>query len=261
MSALSGLWIGTSGFSYDDWKGVVYPEKIPKTQWFDYYVTLFNTLELNASFYAFPGEKTIASLCRRAPQPFLFTVKAHRSITHERQIDGLPAFINVLKSFETKGFLPLALYQFPYSFRPYPDNIVYLRKCIDSFPYPYCVEFRNQEWVRPHAYDSLREMRVPLVSVDEPALKGLMPRQIYNKDIVYLRFHGRNAQKWWNHEQAYERYDYDYTPEELEEWIFPLIESEAPVKVVYFNNHFRGQAVRNAKILAEQLERKKGNGR
>jgi len=261
MDAIPGLWIGTSGFSYDDWKGPVYPEKIPKTQWFDYYATLFNTLELNSSFYAFPGEKTIASLCRRAPQRFLFTVKAHRSITHERRVDGLPVYVNVLKSFESKGFSPLALYQFPFSFRPDPDTMAYLQKCVEACPFPYFVEFRNQEWIRPDPFDSLQKMRVPLVSVDEPALKGLLPRRVYDKDFLYIRFHGRNAQKWWNHEQAYERYDYDYTPEELEEWILPLLESEAPVKVVYFNNHFRGQAVRNAKLLAEQLEKRKEQGR
>ena len=164
MNALPGLWIGTSGFSYDDWKGVVYPEKTPKTQWFDYYVTLFNTLELNASFYAFPSEKTIASLCRRAPQPFLFTVKAHRSITHEGQIDGLPVFFNALKSFAAKVFLPLALFQFPFSFRPYRDQVAYLRSCVEGCPYPYCVEFRNQEWVRPSSVEALEKLQIPLVS-------------------------------------------------------------------------------------------------
>jgi len=260
MNALPGLWIGTSGFSYDDWKGVVYPEKTPKTQWFDYYVTLFNTLELNASFYAFPSEKTIASLCRRAPQPFLFTVKAHRSITHEGQIDGLPVFFNALKSFDAKGFLPLALFQFPFSFRPYRDQVAYLRSCVEGCPYPYCVEFWNQEWARPSSVEALEKLQIPLVSVDEPELKGLMPRRAFSKDILYIRFHGRNAQKWWNHQEAYERYDYDYKPAELEEWIYPLLESQAPVKVVYFNNHFRGQAVRNAKLFAEQLEKEKAQG-
>jgi len=62
------LRVGTSGFSYQDWVGTVYPETLKKTQWFDYYATVFNTVEINSSFYAIPSKKTIDSLCRRAPK-------------------------------------------------------------------------------------------------------------------------------------------------------------------------------------------------
>jgi uncharacterized protein YecE (DUF72 family) len=257
MNVKEGLWIGTSGFSYEDWKGSVYPDTIRKNQWFDYYVSLFNTIELNSSFYAFPGEKTITSLCGRAPGSFLFTVKAHQSITHERKSENIPRFVEVLHSFDKKGFLPLALFQFPYSFHKNPESFDFLKACFADFPYPLSVEFRNQEWVREDSLKQLSSLGIPVVSVDEPAIKGLLPKNVFSKELLYLRFHGRNAEKWWNHEQAYERYDYSYTREELEEWILPLLESEASVKVVYFNNHFRGQAVRNAKMFAEYLEKHK----
>lgn len=250
LQRLRGVWTGTSGFSYDDWKGEVYPSSLSKAEWFDFYTTQFNTLELNSSFYAFPSEKTVLSLCRRAPSNFLFSVKAHQSITHDKKVENVQPFIGVLKSFENKGFFPLALFQFPFSFHCTQDNKDYLDRCLQNFPFAISVEFRNQEWVQPVALKELQEKEISVVSVDEPALKGLMPKTLFSSEILYLRFHGRNKEKWWNPDNAFERYDYSYTKEELEEWVVPFLQADASVKVVYFNNHFRGQAVRNAKMFS-----------
>jgi uncharacterized protein YecE (DUF72 family) len=82
--------------------------------------------------------------------------------------------------------------------------------------------------------------------VDEPPLKGLMPPvAVATSPVAYVRFHGRNAAKWWQHEQAWERYDYTYSEQELETWIPRLKELAAtsPLTLVYANNHYKGQSV------------------
>jgi uncharacterized protein YecE (DUF72 family) len=94
--------------------------------------------------------------------------------------------------------------------------------------------------------------------VDEPQLEGLMPPVVRaTGPLAYVRFHGRNAAKWWDHQQAWERYDYTYTDEELREWLPRLqeLEEAVPVVLVYANNHYRGQSLQALRqlrmILAE----------
>ncbi len=96
--------------------------------------------------------------------------------------------------------------------------------------------------------------------MDEPRLKGLMPPVVHaSGGLGYVRFHGRNKDKWWKHDQAWERYDYTYTEEELQEWLPGLRElgQAAPIVLVYANNHYRGQSVdtirKLKKILAGDL--------
>ena len=88
--------------------------------------------------------------------------------------------------------------------------------------------------------------------MDAPDLPGLPGRDCrVTAPLGYIRFHGSNAEKWWDHDQAWERYDYLYSPQELREWLAPLkqIREEAGEVQVFFNNHYQGQAVRNAQLL------------
>jgi uncharacterized protein YecE (DUF72 family) len=73
--------------------------------------------------------------------------------------------------------------------------------------------------------------------------------------VSYVRFHGRNAEKWWKHEHAWERYDYTYSEEELEEWVPQILELDAPDALVllYANNHFRGQSIDAIRKLRKLL--------
>ena len=155
------------------------------------------------------------------------------------------------------GKLGCVLAQFPYSFHPVPDNRAYLRRLRDGFgDLPVVVEFRNAGWVTPPTFDLLRSLKLGFCSVDEPDLKGLMPRvAIATGPVGYVRFHGRNAAKWYAHAEAWERYDYTYNQDELREWVPKLqaLDGEAPLTLVYFNNHYRGQAVRGARDLGQLL--------
>ena len=88
--------------------------------------------------------------------------------------------------------------------------------------------------------------------VDEPQLQGLMPPVVWaGGPLGYVRFHGRNAAKWWDHQQAWERYDYSYSEEELREWIPRLqeLESGVPLVLAYANNHYRGQSLQALRLL------------
>lgn len=113
---------GTSGFSYDDWIGCVYPEDLPKRSWLEYYSQQFDTVELNVSYYRIPALKTIKGWVERTPDRFTFSVKAHRSITHERVEPAYEAFIEVFRPMFEAGKLACILAQFPHSFHPSPEN-------------------------------------------------------------------------------------------------------------------------------------------
>jgi uncharacterized protein YecE (DUF72 family) len=122
---------------------------------------------------------------------------------------------------------------------------------------PTVVEFRNVEWIADGTFELLRRLKLGFCCVDQPQLKGLLPPIAEaTSDVAYVRFHGRNAAKWWHHAEAWERYDYQYSPEELAEWVPKIehLESAAETVYVYTNNHFNGQAVNTARQLRMMLE-------
>jgi len=249
--------IGTSGFSYDDWIGTVYPAGIQARDQLAFYAREFPTVELNVTYYRIPDARTVQSWARKTPDDFLFSVKAYQGLTHERGQPDFAPFVAALQPLIDAGKLGCVLAQFPYSFHPVPDNRTYLRRLRDGFgDLPVVVEFRNAGWVTQPTFDLLRSLNLGFCSVDEPRLKGLMPPvAIATGPVAYVRFHGRNAAKWYAHEEAWERYNYTYSVEELREWVPKLreLDAEAPVTLVYFNNHYQGQAARGARDLGQLL--------
>jgi len=116
-------------------------------------------------------------------------------------------------------------------------------------------------------YEFLRVNEIGYVNVDLPAFKALpTPSSIATSDIGFVRFHGRNFAKWWQHEEAHERYDYAYSTKELEEWVPKIREVQANTKVLYimFNNHWRKKSVDAAnemkKVLGMKPLTKAGGG-
>lgn len=255
------IFIGTSGYSYDDWRGYFYPAKTAKNKMLEYYAREFSFTEINSTYYHLPALKTMEQLARRTPPHFVFTVKAYRSLTHERGAgadEDARRFIFALSPLTEAGKLGAILLQFPYSFHNREENrryLVRLRKLLNDVPI--AVEFRHQSWSHRAVWELLHSLKAGYVCVDGPALKGLPgPAAICTASIAYVRFHGRNAQKWWRHEQPYERYDYLYTEEELREWVpgIQKLAGKAEKVFVAFNNHFRGQAVENARQMRNLLE-------
>jgi len=122
---------------------------------------------------------------------------------------------------------------------------------------PLVIEFRNAQWLRSDVFDWLRHHNLGFCCVDEPQLPNLLPPLAEaTSNTSYVRFHGRNSAKWWQHEQAYERYDYSYSPSELSEWLPKIhkLDSVAEKTFVFANNHWRGQAVSTIRQLRVMLD-------
>jgi uncharacterized protein YecE (DUF72 family) len=249
------IYFGTSGFSYKDWVGPYYPQGMPSGAWLQFYAREFSVTELNFSYYRVPTKSTLERLAAKTPDDFLFTLKAHQDMTHERGgKDGV--FIEFVESLEPlidAGKFGCILAQFPWSFRPGEEGLDYLRTFRERLgTLPVVVEFRNRDWLSEHTFDFLRDNKLGFCCVDEPRLKGLIPPVAEaTSSIGYVRFHGRNAKKWWQHKEAWERYDYTYSDEELKEWVPKLrkLEEETDKTFVFANNHWQGQAVQTARQL------------
>jgi len=247
--------IGTSGFSYDDWVGPFYPAGLARREWLAFYAREFSTVELNATYYGVPAPKTVAQMAAKTPQGFVFTVKAHQEMTHTRQGDQaiFAGFLLAMQPLVEAGKLGCILAQFPFSFHATAPNRDYLLELKERLPdLPLVVEFRNGEWLAPATFAFLRQHGLGFCCVDEPSLPGLIPPVAEaTSDIAYVRFHGRNRQKWWQHEHAYERYDYRYSRQELEEWVpkVRLLAERASRTFLFANNHWQAQAVDTARQL------------
>jgi len=249
--------LGTSGFSYQDWVGTVYPDDLPRWQWLSFYAIEFDTVELNVTYYRLPEKKMVAGWVARTPPGFSFSVKAHQSLTHDRTQPDFATFSKRLSPLVEAGKLACVLAQFPYSFRPSSEARAYLAQMRAAWrDLPLVVEFRHADWVSDSTFRQLEELGIGYCCVDEPALKGLMPSLVrFTAPPAYVRFHGRNAAQWWNHDEAWQRYDYTYSREELQDWLPRLkqLEHQAPLTLVYANNHYRGQSVDAMRKLKELL--------
>ncbi len=239
--------LGVSGWSYDDWVGPVYPPDLPRREWLAFLARRVDTIEVNVTYYRVPGARTVAGWAERTPEGFLFSVKAHRSLTHEREQPDFAAFLRAVEPLRESGKLACILAQFPYAFRPTPVNREYLYRLREGLaPLPVVVEFRNRAWATEETFEQLEELRLGFCAVDEPRFRNLMPPIARATGPVgYVRFHGRNYEKWWQHEHAWERYDYTYSEEELSEWVPKLrqLARQTEVTLAYANNHYRGQSL------------------
>jgi uncharacterized protein YecE (DUF72 family) len=251
--------IGTSGFSYDDWRGHFYPSGLKKGDMLSFYAERFPVVEVNSTYYGMPKPTTMFQMARKVPPGFEFVVKAHADMTHSDrfQPEAFAQFREAMEPLRDADMLGCVLAQFPWSFRRTPENERYLGTLRQELPdLPLVVEFRNSAWIKEDVYDLLRSQGLGFCCVDEPRLKGLVPPVVAaTSPTGYVRFHGRNAQKWWQHEKSHERYDYLYSAAELQEWV-PKIEQlaeETEKTYVFFNNHYEGKAGFNASQLADLL--------
>ena len=156
------------------------------------------------------------------------------------------------------GQLAAILLQFPPSFHRIPKNRYYLAALLDALDgLPIAVEFRHVSWATDSVYTALEQRGVALVCVDAPAISDLFPRLdlVTSPDLFYIRFHGRNV-RGWRSGNMQKQFNYDYTDDELREWTNEAIErmaGQARRGLLFFNNHVRAQAPRNALRLIEQL--------
>jgi uncharacterized protein YecE (DUF72 family) len=257
---MARLLIGTSGYSYGDWVGPVYPVGTAPKDFLKVYSGEFPFSELNFSYYRQPDARTIGRMVAQTPDGFMFAVKAHRSLTHEMSGSfqaGSAVFQEGIAPLASSGKLAAVLFQFPHSFHYTSGSRKRLLSIAEAFErYPAAFEFRGRDWYRESVLEEMRRRRITFVNVDEPPLPELLPpTRLVTSDIAYVRLHGRNAGQWWSGDNA-SRYDYLYSDRELMEWVpgIKTMGKKAGIVVAAFNNHWKGQAVANARRLRELME-------
>lgn len=255
------LLIGTSGYSYDDWKRKFYPPLIKNPDMLPFYARFFRMTEINSTYYRIPPRQMMEYIIEKVPDDFIFTLKVFRGITHEKPEDADKLILDFNRAVEPlteKGRCAALLLQFPFSFHNTPENREYVLAMKEKFKAPLVVEFRNVGWITDSTFSLLEDAKMGYCCVDEPRLKGLIPPEArVTSDIGYLRFHGRNGDKWFAKEgMPSDRYDYVYSEDELREWV-PKIKAMAGLTkafFVLFNNHPKAYAIRNAEVMARLLD-------
>ena len=247
MPAHQRVFIGTSGWTYDDWSRVFYPEKIKPADRLVYYVSKFPTVEVNATFYRTPTQNMIDAWNQKLPAEFHLVVKASRVVTHRKKLvdcdESLQVFLERVRQLKR---LRVILWQLPPSQHKDLDR---LGRFLDSLPrirtargyVRHAVEFRHASWWNEHTTALLRQYAVAFVAVSHPKL----PDTVFpTSDILYVRYHGLGRQL----------YRYDYSRDELAQWadrLSPLLRTRR--LYAFFNNDYAAHAPRNAALFTDLL--------
>jgi uncharacterized protein YecE (DUF72 family) len=233
--------IGCSGWNYRHWRDLVYPRSLPARRWLAHYATLFDTVEVNATFYRLPSAAAVQGWVEATPPGFLFAVKASRFLTHQKRLTdmGEPVrrFYERIDPLVRSPKLGPVLWQLPASFRRDDERLAQALGRLP--PGRHCFEFRHESWFVAEVYALLRRHGVALVIGDEPT-RTFQTREL-TADFTYLRFHGGGG-------------DGNYSHRQLAAWARRIEEWRAEVDVyAYFNNDWRAFAVENALWLRERL--------
>ncbi len=237
------FFVGTSGWTYDHWKGSFYPDKLAKSRWFDFYASRFPAVEVNATFYRTFKDQTYLNWKKRAPEGFGYVLKAPRIITHLKHL--LDVEENIKTFCQSSALLEDRLEMILLQVAPgTPYDLDRLRKALLAFSDPdnVAVEFRNPEWLNQETVTLLRGLGATFCNVDSPQQRLT---DILTSDRAYLRLHGR---KNW--------YSYNYSISELGEIAAlaqKLADRGAKRVFIFFNNDFGGYAPANATTLLKIL--------
>ena len=260
----SNIYIGSAGWSYPDWQGIVYPKnKPPGFSELEFYSQYFNLVEINSSFYKIPSEKTVekwqATAKKTNPQ-FKFLIKLWNKFTHaapfiERdKVDQFNKAFSCLKKNEIGGLLV----QFPWSYKYDKKNLLYILDIAEAFSeYHICAELRHGSWDNNTVLEQFKKKQITFVNIDQPIIGNSLKRTKHiTSPVGYLRLHGRNENAWFNEQSGRDaRYNYLYSKQELDEWYEYITSSSKNFEqyFVVFNNHFRGQALINAFQMHNKL--------
>ncbi|OEU79612.1 MAG: hypothetical protein BA865_10990 [Desulfobacterales bacterium S5133MH4] len=234
------LRIGTSGWTYDHWKKLFYPENLPKSRWLEYYGKHFDTVELNATFYRLPKPKTFENWKRRTPDYFLWAVKANKYITHTKRlkepVEALERFYAAASGLEEK--LGPILFQLP-------PSLSFDEKKFNNFcqylnpSQRHTLEVRHPSWISDRLFSILKKFNIALCIADTA---GRYPyHEVVTADFLYIRLHGSKK-----------LYASEYSEGELQAWA-EKITGWSKDTYLYFDNDFGGYAVKNAKRLKKIL--------
>ena len=242
---MARAWIGCSGWSYEHWVGVLYPKGLPKARWRDAYADEFDTVELNASFYRWPGTKQFEQWGQVLPDGFRMTVKASRWITHARRLRD-PEGAWAARLYD--AWLALGRHAGPVLLQLPPDqerDDARLAEFLERVPdlVPVAVELRHASWQTDDVYALLERHRAAYVVMSGAHLPCVLRA---TTGFVFVRMHGPSRDQLYA--GAYTDDDLVWWAERIHEWL-----DQGRDTWVYFNNDGFGHAVRNARRLRELL--------
>jgi uncharacterized protein YecE (DUF72 family) len=238
-SSTTELRIGCSGWNYRDWRGTFYPEKLPASRWLEHYATVFDTVEVNNTFYRLTTAKAVANWVAQTPPEFCFTVKASRYLTHVKRLAyeqvNLDRFYEPLEPMIEAGKLGAVLWQLPPNFKRDDDRLV---AWLDTLPGGrHALEVRHESWYHPEVFARLHEHDVALVDAYR---KGLdLPNDVDTASFRFVRFHYGERGRRGN-----------YSDSELDDLAPHLSGLEG---FAYFNNDWEAFAPRNAVALRQRI--------
>jgi uncharacterized protein YecE (DUF72 family) len=241
---MGAIRVGCSGWNYADWRGRVYPRGVPARRWLEHYATMFDTVEVNSTFYRLAKPDAVAGWVESTPPDFVFAVKASRYLTHMKRLadmeQGIGRYYDAIAPLASSPKLGPVLWQLPERMQ---RDVPRLAGALEALPAGrHCFEFRHPSWFCDEVLGLLRRHGVALAIGDHPE----RPWQPWERttDWSFVRFHyGARGRRG------------NYSDRELEE-LAPRVAKLARGGDVfaYFNNDWEGFAVRNAKRLRRLLE-------
>ena len=236
-------YVGCSGWHYEHWRGLYYPQELARPKWLSFYAQQFDTVELNNSFYRVPSEKAFTNWRESTPDDFVFAVKVSRFITHIKRLRNLGSAVEdfLSQAASLKKKLGPLLYQLPPSMK---RNDELLQNFLSSLPprYQHVIEFRHKSWIDEGVFDILRRHNVGLCVFDMP---GFSCPLVATTDFTYIRFHGSEG-----------LYSSRYSDKQLAEWAQKIarLGRNGKASYMYFNNDAMAFAVENAITLRNFLQ-------
>ncbi|MCX8123463.1 MAG: DUF72 domain-containing protein [Spirochaetes bacterium] len=233
-------YIGCSGWNYNHWAGIFYPKDIPKSKWLQYYSNVFDTVEINATFYRQFKDCVYINWYNKVPDNFCFSVKMSKYITHIKRLDNVSAEIHscIASALLLKEKLGVILIQLPPSLK---FDTALVADFVSALPsnYRYTIEARHSSWLCDSSFSLLQQYNVAWCISDTA---GRYPyHEEITADFVYIRLHGSTK-----------LYTSNYTDKELHDWAEKII-SWNRLTYCYFDNDFNAYAAFNALTLKKIL--------
>ncbi len=269
-------YIGTAGWSYQDWIGSFYPQaQTNNFDWLQYYSHYFNCVEVNSTYYSYISPKIAEGWIRKTQDKndFLFTIKLHQDFTHIRKYDNnkIKSVESVLQILQRERRLGGILIQFPYSFSYNSTSVLYISQLAEIFnSYHIVIELRHSTWNKEEIIKNFKKLDLTYCTIDQPQIgKSISFEPIITSCSAYIRLHGRNKEAWFSsinnyskeqpESQKNERYNYLYSHSELIEIAQIVKQQIQSINEIYIitNNHPGGNAVANAFQLINILEGEK----
>ena len=238
------IYVGTSGWSYDHWDGVVYPRGLPARERLAVYVSQFGTVELNASFYRWPADRTFAGWRRRLPEGFVMSVKASRGLTHAKRLYKPEAWMSRTAAAwhelgDRRGVL---LVQLAPGHTRDDARLDYFLGCVPTWM-RVAVEFRHDSWIDDAVFAILERHGAAYCVMSGAGLPCVLR---VTAPFVYVRLHGPDQHHLYG--GSYSDADLRWWADRMREWERARLDVYA-----YFNNDGAGNAVCNASNLSRFL--------